>query len=129
MSHDPERKSTEFEARTRALFEQSVENLDGRTRSRLNRARHAALDELRASRRHAWRRAWIPLGGVTAVAVLAVWMTLSPGNQKGQPNESGIPIDDLELFAEAPSLDLLEDVEFYAWMAEEMDGAQNGNSG
>ena len=129
MSHDPERESAEFEARTRALFDQSVENLDGRTRSRLNRARHAALDELRASPTHAWRRAWIPLSGATAVVALAVWMALSPGSQQGQPHESGIPIDDLELFAESPSLDLLEDVEFYAWMADEMDDVQNGNSG
>lgn len=129
MSHDPERESSEFEARTRALFEQSVENLDGRTRSRLTQARHAALEELRAARTPAWRRGWVPLSGVAAAAVLAVWMTLSPGNQEGQPNDAGVPIDELELFAESPSLDLLQDVEFYAWIAAETPETQNGNSG
>jgi hypothetical protein len=129
VSHDPERESSELEARTRALFEQSVENLDGRTRSRLNQARHAALEELRAVRTQPWRRAWIPLSGAAAAAVLAIWITLSPGGQEGQPNESGVPIDDLELVAESPSLDLLRDVEFYAWIAEGTPEAQNGNTG
>lgn len=99
MSHDPEHESSEFEARTRALFEQSVERLDGRTRSRLNRARQAALEEMRTARAQGWRRVWIPLSGVAAAAVLAIWMTVSPGGRSVQPNDDGVPIDDLELFA------------------------------
>lgn len=50
MSHDSEREPSTFETRTRALFEESVASLDGRTRSRLNQARQAALAVARASR-------------------------------------------------------------------------------
>jgi hypothetical protein len=117
MSHDPERESSALEARARALFERSVENLDGKTRSRLNQARQAALEELRGAHKRPWRSAWVPVGSGLAVAVLAVWMTV--GEQARQPNENGVPVDDLELFAEVPTLDLLRDVEFYAWMAED----------
>lgn len=117
MSHDPEHESSALETRTRALFEQSVENLDGKTRSRLNQARQAALEELRGAHKRSWRSAWVPVGSGLAVAVLAVWMTF--GEQTRQPTENGVVVDDLELFAEVPTLDLLRDVEFYAWMAED----------
>lgn len=119
MSHDPEHESSELEVRTRALFEQSVENLDGKTRSRLNQARHAALEELREAHRRPWRQAWIPVGSGLAVGILAVWVTF--GDRTGQPNESAVAVDDLELFADSSNLDLLREVEFYAWMAEDND--------
>ena len=67
---------TDFESRTRAALEASVLHLDGRVRSRLTRARHAALDEARrAHRRHT---VWWPLVpaaafGVAAVMAIALW--------------------------------------------------------
>ena len=129
MKHDSEHDSSKLETRTRTLFEQSVEALDGRTRSRLNRARQAALAELRESTTQSRRRMWVSASGVAAAAVLAVWMTLSPGNRGAGPNESGMPVDDLDLFAESSNIDLLRDVEFYAWMAAQAPDAPNGNSG
>ena len=39
-----------LEARSRELFEESVERLGARKRSRLTQARHAALEELRQAR-------------------------------------------------------------------------------
>ena len=36
----------EFEQRARALLEDSVQRVDGRIRSRLNQARHAAIEEV-----------------------------------------------------------------------------------
>lgn len=127
MSHDVERES-EFEKRTRALFEASVESLDDRTRSRLNQARQAALAELNARRTPAWLRMGMPLAGVTAAAVLAVWMALSPGMRDGELQETGWPVDDLDIVADVASFDLIEDVEFYAWVAAQTSQA-NGNSG
>lgn len=126
MSHDPERELSTFEARTRALFEDSVANLDGRARSRLNQARQAALQTVRVSRAPLGIRAWAPLGGAAAIATLAVWMTLGQSGREGGL-ENGVPFDELELVADAPSFDLLEDVEFYAWIAAET--RSNGNSG
>lgn len=123
-NQDREHESTAFEERTRAVFDASVENLDGRTRSQLNQARQAALRELDSGRARWWRQAWLPAGGVAAAAVLAVWMTLGPGASMSTLDQGGLPVEDLEIFADAPSFDLLEDVEFYAWVAEE-----TGNSG
>lgn len=117
MSHDPEHESSALEERTRALFERSVERLDGSTRSRLNQARQAALEEMRGAHKRTWRSALVPVGSGLAVAVLAVWMTV--GERTGQPNENGVVVDDLELFADVRTLDLVRDVEFYAWMAED----------
>ncbi len=128
MKHDSDNERTAFEESSRAHFEASVESIDGRTRSRLNQARQAALSELRARRAHPWRNAWMPLSGVAVAAVLAVWMTLGQGMKTG-PLDNGLPVEDIEIFADAPSLDLLQDVEFYAWVAEETANAANENSG
>jgi hypothetical protein len=126
VSRSERGKDAEFEARTQVLFEESVERLDGRTRSRLTQARHAALEELRAQRKHPLRRAWVPLGGVTIAAVLAVWVTVG---QLGPAPEDGasLPLDDFDVVAAAPDLELLQDVEFYTWIAHEpVRGENNG---
>ncbi|MFO7303924.1 MAG: hypothetical protein C0P74_000280 [Gammaproteobacteria bacterium] len=124
MSHDSEREPSTFETRTRALFEESVASLDGRTRSRLNQARQAALAVARASRAPFGLRAWMPVAGAAAITALALWMTLIPGGRGGWPEN--IPLEELEVLADVPTFDLLEDVEFYAWIAEE---ARNDGSG
>ncbi len=65
-----EQHSDAFEARTRALFQDSVDKLDFAMRSRLTQARHAAIE---AAGRRAWYlrwTIWTPAVGVTAAAVL-----------------------------------------------------------
>jgi hypothetical protein len=112
-----------FEERTRSLFKASVESLDGRTQSKLTQARYAALEELNPARARAWRRGRAALAGVTAAGVLAAWIGFtnlgSPAPEAGE-----LPLDDFDMVAEAPNLELIEDVEFYAWIAE-----QPGQSG
>ena len=111
--HLPEQ--SDLETRTRAAFDASVEAIDGRTRSKLTRARPAAIDELHRATRRPWQRAGAALGGLSA-AVLAVWLAIG---QFAPVTPSDIVLDDMELVAEAPSLELLEEVEFYAWVARE----------
>lgn len=112
-----------FEERTRALFAASVESLDGRTQSKLTQARHAAVEELNPARSRMWNRGRVALAGVTAAAVMAAWLGLTNlGSPASDPSE--LPLDDFDIVAEAPNLELLEDVEFYAWIAE-----QPGQSG
>ena len=53
-----EKDLEEFEARTRALLEESVTRVDARIRSRLNQARHAALAELARSQHAPWWRSF-----------------------------------------------------------------------
>jgi hypothetical protein len=101
-----------LERRARELFDDSVERLDGHTRSRLNQARQAALAEWQRSTR-SWSLT-ASLGGLTAVVLVAVVMLMWPGART--PNRGAVPLDDLEIVAEGDNLELLQDVEFYAWL-------------
>ena len=60
------------------LFDESVNGLDGATRSRLNRGRQAALSEVSGGAR--CFNQWIPAGGVAAAAI--VLMVVWNGNQQ-----------------------------------------------
>ena len=110
----------EFEKRTQEILEESAGRLDGRTRSRLTQARHAALAQLAQPARH-WWRAYVPVGAAAAVAVLAV--VIWSGQPSGHaPTLAVSPVDDLELLADAEAQDFVddgEDLEFYEWAAGE----------
>ena len=110
----------EFEKRTQEVLEESAGRLDGRTRSRLTQARHAALEQLAQPSRH-WWRAYVPAGAAAAVAVLAV--VIWSGRAPAPPTSPLVsPAEDLELLADAESQDFLDDgqdLEFYEWAAGE----------
>ncbi|HZF26991.1 MAG TPA: hypothetical protein VEZ88_12070 [Steroidobacteraceae bacterium] len=102
-----------FEERARELLEESANRLDGSVRSRLTQARFAAVEEARRARHSFAWRAWIPAGALAAAAVLAVvlWngQTFAPGAQNS--------LDDLELVADGENFELLENLDFYEWVA------------
>lgn len=114
-----------LEQRSRELFEDSVNRLDARTRSRLNQARQMALNELNKG---ATRRYWLaaPLGGLAAAVLVAV--LLVNGRETISPHQGSatLPFDDFDIVADADSLELLQDVEFYSWLAEA--GGGDGNT-
>jgi hypothetical protein len=120
-----------IEKHAKELLEQSIEHLDGRTLSRLNRARHAALDEVQRSRQAfylAGRRWWMPATGVAAAAVLAV-MIGQGMREKMTPSATadGSLLDDFEIVADADNLEMLEDVEFYSWLPDDASEAASGS--
>jgi anti-sigma-K factor RskA len=109
----------EFEKRTQEVLEESVARLDGRTRSRLTQARHAALAQLEQSARHGWR-SYVPAGAAAAVAVLAVVMWSGPSTRPPAAN----PVEDMELLADSDAPDFVDDgddLEFYEWAAGEVE--------
>ena len=121
----PGRRNDPFEERSRALFHDSVEGLDFAQRSRLTRARHAAIDAAASARAQRWyaRKGVLMPVGMSAAAILGAVLWLgSPSSQlavtvtDGQPN-----LEDLEMVASADgssgdAMDLLEDdIEFYDW--------------
>lgn len=109
-----EQELKEFERRSRAAFEDSVAALDGATRSRLARARQAALGEIR--RRPVLFRGWVPAGALAAAAVLAV--ALWTGRESLAPPALQAPFEDLELMVAGEDFEMLdEDEAFYAWAA------------
>jgi len=104
------------EERAKALFDESLGNLDGRTRSALNQARHAALTELEGRQRQGVWRFWGPLSGVAAAALFVavvfgpMWTTMQP------TPDNAMPLEDFDIIADAENLELLEDLDFYAWL-------------
>ncbi len=108
----------ELERKSRAAFDDSVESLDGATRSRLAQARARALEELR-HRRPAWSPAWVPAGAAAAALVAAMlWVGDENG---GHPAPALAALEDLDLVAGEEDLDMFgEDEEFYAWALDEV---------
>lgn len=107
-----------FERRARELLDESSERLDGRVRSRLTQARSAAVEEARKPRLGVAWRTWIPAGALAGAAALAVFLW------SGAPHSPGTPVlavhsslDDLDIMVTNESFELLEDLEFYEWVA------------
>jgi len=129
MSSNEEQLS-EFERRTRAVLAESLTRIDARTRSRLNRARHAALEQAARPRR-AWLKLGVVPGGALAAAVLvALLLVHRPAHELLPPGaESGQPLEVLDLVADDEALSLMEDEDhsFYEWAAAQGEAApENG---
>jgi len=98
----------EFEKRTQEVLEESAGRLDGRTRSRLTQARHAALAQLENPARY-WWRSYVPAGAAAAVAVLAVVIWSGPA--ENLPVAGTSPVEDMELLSDADAPDLVADAD------------------
>ncbi|HVC01152.1 MAG TPA: hypothetical protein VND80_03010 [Steroidobacteraceae bacterium] len=130
---------TDLEARSRALYEDSVEAVDMRLRSRLTQARHAALEV--AARRRGTRllgmRRSAALAGVAATAVLAaaLWIAWPAGAPPAGVVDGGANFADLDIVASTDRdhvdpLDMLqEDADFYAWAVATADQSGSGHPG
>ncbi len=116
-----------LEQRSRQLFDESVGNIDMRIRSRLNQARHAALEAVARPRA---RFLGLPLApsaaGLCAVALLgvAVWIGVPSAFRPIAAGDAAASFEDLDIIAstEESSGDTLEmlqdDADFYDWAAE-----------
>ncbi len=106
------KKSDEkFAQEAKTLFDGSVDDLDASTLSTLNQGRHRALAELKA-RPEQWLR-WVPAAGMAAAALLAV-MVILPDPVVVEPMPAAV--SDIEILLGEDSIEMLEDLEFYAWI-------------
>ena len=127
-----EQESSAFVERTRAVLAESVTRIDARTRSRLNQARHAALE--RAAKP---RRAWLTLGlmptGAVAAAVLVALVLFNHAPQQMLPSGEGSQptFEVLDLLADQEALSLMEDEDhsFYEWAAAQSDAGTDSVPG
>ncbi len=126
----------EFEERARALLEDSVQRVDGRIRSRLNQARHAAIAE--ASRRPSlWRRfALMPAASAVAATVLVAfvfWPHSHTGDSLTAEASGRAGVEDLDLLADSDALDLVSDEtdtgQFYEWAVDQTDSNEASSTG
>ncbi len=127
MSNDE--RWTETERHARQLFDASVDGLDAETRSRLNRARQAAIEEIVRGRASPWR-SWLPAAAAASIALLAVALWRMPAGQDGPAvrTANGAPAAEVvEMLAIREGLDVAsEDPEFYVWL--ESRDLPSGNS-
>jgi len=95
----------------KALFDESVDELDAATLSTLNQSRQKALAELHVQPTQ-WLR-WVPAAAMATAALLVVTIILP-----GPANISSVPADvtDMEILLGEDSIEMLEDLEFYAWI-------------
>jgi len=106
----------DFEKRSKALFDDSVAGLNGNIRSRLTQARHRALAQMPSSGVGTTRRFWLPAAGIGAAALLAALVIAPrPGANRALP-ESLAAADDMALLLTTDELEMIEDMEFYAWL-------------
>ncbi len=127
--------SAVFEQRLRAILEESAQRAPGRVRSRLNRARHAAVIEALAGgpQRPGWRRQlWMPAAGALAAAAAA--FVLWPRAPRPAPPAAVVRAaasGDLDLLTDRDGLTLIEngDGEFYEWAVYEARARQGTGSG
>ncbi len=127
--------ATEFERNARRVLEESVRRIDARTRSRLNQARHAAL-EAAATRRRGWwfgRFTLVPAAGAMAAAVLVavvLWQRQPVGTPPVGPEAQRAAVEDMDLLTDNDSIDLMEgwDGSFYEWAAAQSDAGTESHS-
>ena len=120
---------TDFERNARAVLEESVSRIEGRTRSRLNQARQAAVSAAGAKQRPWWRSVTLmpAAGAVTAALFVAVMLwQREPTALETPVLEGRTPVvEDMDLLADTEGLDLVEGWDgpgFYEWAADQTDG-------
>jgi negative regulator of sigma E activity len=115
---------TPLEERSRALFQDSVERIDMRTRARLTRARHAALEAAERARPRAWfMRMPVLTSAATVAAAMVLGVSLwvhAPVVHHGAPPADTSNFEDLDIVASSDNSQdnvemLQDDVDFYAW--------------
>jgi hypothetical protein len=107
---------TEFERRSKALFDESVAGLNGELRSRLTQARHRALAEVPISRLQTMRRFWMPTAGLAATALIAVLVVMPYTRTERALPATFAAAEDMALLLNDDDLEMIEDMEFYAWL-------------
>ncbi|MBS0379328.1 MAG: hypothetical protein JSS29_12630 [Proteobacteria bacterium] len=120
----------DFERNARTVLEESVLRIDARTRSRLNQARHAALEAASAGRRPLWRSlTLVPATGAAAAALLVAVMLWHGGRSPQMPVLEGphASAEDIDLLADSEGLELMEnsDGSFYEWAAAQADTGES----
>jgi hypothetical protein len=116
---------TRLEQRAKQLFDASVENLDGPTRAKLAQARNRALE---GTERPSLATLLMPRGflaavGTAALAAIVVLTVWQGGGAPDRPVEAAA-LNDLELLLAEDEFEMLEELEFYAWLEEQGDVPQ-----
>ena len=115
-----EQRDREIERRAKQVFDASVASIDGHTRSRLAQARNQALETGR--RPNHWYlpgRPRLVVAGAVAAALLAAVLVMQPLLPEAEHQLT--TFDDLDILLGEEDLEFFEDLEFYAWLDEQVE--------
>lgn len=101
---------------SKTLFDDSVDNMDAATRSRLRVARERALEELRPRRRLGGARLWIPAAAAAALVALVTLPLTERGGTGAETGFETMAAADLEILLGEEELEMLAELEFYEWL-------------
>jgi hypothetical protein len=111
-------------AQAKQALDESAQNLDAATLSRLNRARQSALELARPRRMRSW---FVPAGLASACAVLLAVAVVWHGPTPKAPDPfvpsgsavapgGGFSAGDLDLVSSDDGIEFYQDLDFYAWL-------------
>lgn len=116
------RSEKDFVRAIRQVLDEDAANLDGATRSRLNRIRQAALETVRPRKRVHLRGGvgWLVGAAAAAVLAAAIYFGTGPAGVDLAAEADG---EEFDIIALEDGLEFIDDIEFYAWLAEVDDGS------
>lgn len=109
----------DFLKQVKQSLDDSVENLDAETRTRLNQARQAALREMHKSSLRKTKAWWMIPAGAAAMAAIAVLSSVMYFRSTGSIMLPQGGISDLDIVASRDQLEMYENLDFYLWLVEE----------
>ena len=110
-----ETQKKQLERLTQAL-DQSTQDLDGSTLSKLTQARHAAVAAAGSPRRARWPAVAVLGGSTAALGLVALMMTSQLSTTPAAPENLDAVADFELLAASSDDLEMLEDLEFFEWL-------------
>lgn len=119
MTHKNQDK--ELVGKVRQALDESIQNMDARILSRLNQARQKALAQTKPGWRERLQFNRFPLAGGVAAAMALIIVFFHFTNPSELKTYSGI--EDVEILATGDSPEFFSELDFFTWLAEEMDNA------
>lgn len=110
-----------FIKQVKTALDQSADELDSDSTAYLAKIRKQALYNNQSDRPALWERICLPVAGLATACVLllAVVLFLQPSPEV----EYVSSIEDVDLLMSADKLDLYDELDFYAWLSEELGNA------
>lgn len=106
--------------KTVAALDESADQLDYRSQLQLKRAREAALAALDEPAKAPAKRGWLWLTAVPAALAVVMLLPLAHKNPVSSTSpESLAMLQDFEIMVAGEDVEMLEDMEFYQWLAEQ----------
>jgi hypothetical protein len=114
-----DKQTDTFLEKARQSLDHSIEELEPATVDKLNRIRQDAIREPVTKARRLPLAWWGPAGSVvTALVVAAVWLS-------GPEPAPSFAMNDMELLTSEEDLEMMQDIEFVAWLMEQEDADED----